>query len=331
MTKKEKIEILISQYHSGKISEKDKFWLMEWKDSNSDNMKEFDRVMRICKEQQFQMPLAELNSAREQFKSNLMVKMLEDKKSSKKFSKIAAVVILFILIGSNSISFLQKYNFVSDYSDKTFAVYTASGEKSSCVLPDSTKVWLNSTSKVNFRWDVKNNIRFAQVDGETFFDVTKSKMPFLVESGNIHVKVYGTQFNVRRLLNKNIEVSLKEGSVEVFKKSGESLVKLSPGQKVVVSQSGEYVNKTDVDVRNISLWKESEFVFRDHSLEDIASVLSDIYGVKVVIKDEKLKDLRFRCIIRREKTLINTLENLSQSSDIQYSISKGEVLLSINN
>ena len=65
------------------------------------------------------------------------------------------------------------------------------------ILPDGSKVWLNSESSIRYPVSFSNKERKVFVTGETFFEVAKDKTkPFRVVAGDVTVEALGTQFNV---------------------------------------------------------------------------------------------------------------------------------------
>ena len=94
------------------------------------------------------------------------------------------------------------------------------GQKSKVILADGTQVWLNSGSTLSVSID-NTNRRKVQLSGEAYFDVTKDKKsPFIVNTKDYAVKVYGTQFNVRSYDDQTgSETILKEGSVWIVTQS----------------------------------------------------------------------------------------------------------------
>ena len=61
-------------------------------------------------------------------------------------------------------------------------------------LPDGSKVFLNSNSKLTFPSRFENDQREVQLEGEALFEVKKSGIPFRVLCGNSSTTVLGTVF-----------------------------------------------------------------------------------------------------------------------------------------
>ena len=71
------------------------------------------------------------------------------------------------------------------------------GETFKVVLSDGTEVLLNSDSRLSYPTVFKGKERVVSLEGEAYFNVTKNtEHPFIVKSGNVQVRVLGTEFNV---------------------------------------------------------------------------------------------------------------------------------------
>src|SRR5699024_6685187 len=72
------------------------------------------------------------------------------------------------------------------------------GIKLTKVLPDGSKVILNSNSSISYTDGFAKDKRELTLQGEGFFQVTKDPArPFTVHTGNIATTALGTSFNVR--------------------------------------------------------------------------------------------------------------------------------------
>ena len=69
--------------------------------------------------------------------------------------------------------------------------------KTKLTLQDGTKVWLNAGSKIQYDSDFGRE-RLLKLSGEAYLEVAKDEdCPFIVDAGEVKVKVLGTCFNVR--------------------------------------------------------------------------------------------------------------------------------------
>ena len=82
-------------------------------------------------------------------------------------------------------------------------------------LADGTEVWLNAETELRYPTVFSSLERRVKLQGEGYFKVAKNeKQPFIVEVGDIEVKVYGTQFNISTQNKDNIETVLVSGRLD---------------------------------------------------------------------------------------------------------------------
>ena len=82
------------------------------------------------------------------------------------------------------------------------------------VLPDSTRVWINSDSELRFPTNFVDGVRRVELRGEAFFDVAHDRRsPFVVTLSGGDITVYGTRFNVTDYKETGLSAVLVEGSI----------------------------------------------------------------------------------------------------------------------
>lgn len=71
------------------------------------------------------------------------------------------------------------------------------GAEFQLILPDGTKVWLNSDSELKYPNVFDGSTRSVYLKGEAYFEVKHSDaQPFIVNAGEYAIRVLGTAFNV---------------------------------------------------------------------------------------------------------------------------------------
>jgi ferric-dicitrate binding protein FerR (iron transport regulator) len=164
---------------------------------------------------------------------------------------------------------------------------TAYGETRQEVLPDGSEVMLNANTNLSYRKWKAGTDREVWVNGEAFFHVKKTaqKTKFIVHTGHFDVVVTGTQFNVLNRNNKN-NVLLQEGSVTIQSKGQQ--VYLKPGEYVEYNSTG--IQKKAIDNAPVLAWMEHKLDFENTPMKEVASMITDIYGIKVTLADQALAD-----------------------------------------
>jgi len=229
-------------------------------------------------------------------------------------------------------------------------ISTRNGSKTSLLLPDGTKVWLNAGSKLIYDSSFDKSLREVSLSGEGYFDVVKNKQkPFIIHASKINIKVLGTEFDVKSYpSDKTTEASLIRGSIEVtFNDQPSKKVILKPNEKIVVdnfkfenhlAQTVEdpkskntvaeipkeaavhnltYQDKTG-DIIETS-WVENKLVFQNESFEEIARKLERWYGVTIQFENEKLKTDHLTGSFTNE-TIRQALDAMKFTESFGYSI-----------
>lgn len=157
---------------------------------------------------------------------------------------------------------------------------TPKGGQYQIVLPDGSKVWLNSSSSIKFPAIFSKNERKVEVTGEVFFEVVKDKnRPFKVSFLENEIEVLGTSFNVMAYMDEaSSKTTLVEGSVSL--KNNRSQMFLKPGQQATVGTAG-LISKKEVDIDEAIAWKKGQFYFRDATIEEVMKKAARWYDVQI--------------------------------------------------
>lgn len=154
----------------------------------------------------------------------------------------AAVVAAVLLAGGLTTVLLSKR------LAQPVTVVTQLGERSQVVLPDGTKVWLNSSSSVEYVAPFFSRQRRVKMEGEAYFEVEHDRRaPFVVSTNGLDVEVLGTRFNIRNDDNDHrVTTVLLEGAVKASASGhGQASVRLHPAQQLVFDTRTHAMRLTD--------------------------------------------------------------------------------------
>ncbi|WP_162817850.1 FecR domain-containing protein [Niabella yanshanensis] len=225
-------------------------------------------------------------------------------------------------------------------------VATKKGSKSNLVLPDGSKVWINSDSKISYKDGFGKTHRTLTLTGEAYFDVVKDPdRPFLIHTPELDVKVLGTAFNVRSYPDEsNTTTTLVRGSLQVkLNKHEQQVYVLKPDEKLIVDKeplqlSKEHPGNAEDGIVKLKIiktdsippeaqWTNNALVFENKRLDEIAIILSRWYGVQVIIdSSRKIKAETFTGFYDNE-SLQNVLESLKIYMGFRYKIENNTVLI----
>jgi ferric-dicitrate binding protein FerR (iron transport regulator) len=201
-------------------------------------------------------------------------------------------------------------------------------------LSDGTKVYLNSGTSLRFPVNfIGGHDREVFIEGEAFFEVTKSKLSqFKVSSNNTSVNVYGTKFNFKHFPEDNFsEVILTEGSLGVSKinleNDGKILV-IKPGEKAKVLFDEDKIERSRVNVKLYTSWINGRVAFRNESLPNLIQKLERIYNVIIINSNDNIADKKFTAtILYKEESINEVLSYLSQVYGLEYQILDNKILI----
>lgn len=162
-------------------------------------------------------------------------------------------------------------------------------------LKDGTEVILRSDSKLRLvnpgRWDQERRV---QLIGEAFFDVASdAKRPFLVEAGDLLIRVMGTSFSVAERPEEDlIEVLVNSGKVGVHLQGTTEPVLLGAGDLLTWNAATSQSRQVRTSTANLLSWHSGVLTFSGTPLAEVCRDLSRHYQVDIRVT-EKLAACRF--------------------------------------
>lgn len=160
-------------------------------------------------------------------------------------------------------------------------ISTPRGGQYQLILPDGSKVCLNSASSLTFPTYFTGKTRDVTITGEAYFEVSKNRdMPFVVKSNQTTIEVLGTHFNVMAYNDEaEMKTTLLEGSVKI--NNGTETGFLKPGQQAVLNKAGKMKVLSDVDVDEVTAWKDGIFQFNGIGIDAIMRQAARWYDVDI--------------------------------------------------
>ncbi|MDB6098250.1 MAG: iron dicitrate transporter FecR [Gammaproteobacteria bacterium] len=169
---------------------------------------------------------------------------------------------------------------------------TAMGEIRQVPLADGSRLTLDELSRVSVQYETATR-RVRLEFGEVLFEVAKDpKRPFVVQAGNIRVRAVGTAFVVRRHTDGDVEVTVSEGTVDIWREtsSSEPAVRLAAGNRTLVTTKAVAVpvKLTDAQLARAVAWSVKVIDLDGRTLGDAAAEMNHYTSRTVVIADQRL-------------------------------------------
>ena len=240
------------------------------------------------------------------------------RKIIKSYGKVAAILLLPLLIYTSIDLFFRYFHQETAWAE----IYSPNGARTQFSLPDGTRGWLNSNTKLKYPLDFKEN-RHLDLTGEAYFEVTHNKRsPFVVSTQNIDIMVLGTVFSVSAINGENTtEVVLEKGKVAVENQETKLLTNLEPDEKLIFNNKNKEFQTMVVNAQQYNSWKDGLLVFRNEPLSEVFKRLSRWYNVKITIEDQQINRYKYRATFRDEP-IEEVIRLIAITVPIEYVIQK---------
>ncbi len=167
---------------------------------------------------------------------------------------------------------------------------TQAAEQKYILLPDSTQVWLNVASTLEFPESFTNGKHEVYLTGEAFFDVKHAaNKPFIIHTGSVATTVLGTAFNIKAYPGQpDVVVDVKRGKVRV-KRNEQVLATLTKGQQVIVTPAGKNAVVENKNESAVADWTAGQLSFTSRPLFDILHDSERNYNATIELNDSSLQ------------------------------------------
>ena len=203
-------------------------------------------------------------------------------------------------------------------------IQVASGaEKVLVTFPDGSTGFLNAASEFSYpeKFGLSRDVEFS---GEAYFDIKKSKKPFVINANGVDVKVLGTAFNLVTSENE-VHLYVDRGLV-AFEKDGEE-TPVEAGKQAVFDKVTNTVSIKDVPDANIMSWRNGTFKFEDTPFGEVLNELSGYYEVEFKLANKNLKSCRVSASING-RSLEEVLLLLESILDVKTKLKDNTVKIS---
>lgn len=209
-------------------------------------------------------------------------------------------------------------------------IETPAGGQYMVVLPDGTRVWLNSSSSLRFPVNFASDKRRVELSGEGYFEVAKmagnvetAAQPFEVHTATQDIEVLGTHFNVNAYTDEpDTKTTLLAGSVRINRRSDGKSVLLKPGEQASLDAKRIRVSAADTEAETD--WKNGYFILSRENLEGIMRKIARWYNVEVEYEGQPATGT-FSGIVARSNNISAMLGTLEATGSVRF-ILKGRKL-----
>lgn len=362
---KDEIENIVIKFLDGSISQAEENQLLEWMKGDESRLQDFIEHQEIWKASSCvysEKSDKEVAFRKIHEKIDIYNNRYQFMRTAFKYSLHIAATILFVI--SLAILFQHRISHqkINSYTNNYYTeISTSGGNRSKITLPDGTKVWINANTTLRYPSVFESDKREVFVDGEIFLDVAKdSSRPFYVETSSLKLEVLGTSFNVNSYSDENVEqLTLVEGSLKIVPKGtisgNENSLTIKPnetalfkkeqrviavhelesntGNKEVEFDQNQVVLKRDIsdipvsELESIISWKEDRLIFKNETLEEMCNKMERWYGIKILIKDESIKNNRYTGKFIYNESIDQVMYILQRTTQLNFTLEKDELTI----
>lgn len=299
---------LLQRYIEGRVTTKEAEQVVDWLDADEAHVKEFMALHKA-----FDISVMNQSAAQTLRKRAKQIKL---RSIGVELVKIAAVILLILGI-QYGWEFRQSEQ---DLKEQPLyqTLYVPAGQRAELTLPDSTKVWLNAHSKLVYPLSFQKDTRSVELSGEAYFEVRRNeKVPFVVKTSKVDVKVLGTEFNVSAYEEEaDFEVALLKGRVLLESSRLREPHSMKPGE-MVYFKDGQYYSGL---IQNLDYfkWKEGLICFQNEPISDIMDKLSLYFDVKIQHQNQAFLKERYTGKFRSKDGVEQVLKVLQMEHHFRY-------------
>lgn len=312
------MEELLTKYFTGEITVQEKKVLFEAMDTDLSLREEFYALQNAlavsgCMEGENDALISE--EGRKRFTGKLFKRRLS--RWALHSCKYAALICVVAV----SAYFLTRNQLAGELEQRYTEISAPNGQRVKVNLPDGTVAWLSPCSTLRYAASFNDQDRNVELEGATFFDVAhNATKPFRILTGDYHITVLGTRFNVMAYPESDrFEIDLVEGSVRINNAN-------DPTDQLVLRPNEQAV------LRNNRLWKQTSAFDNEEYLKNgivsfksrpFGEILDDVslwQGVKLTVESTVDTQRLVTGKFRQSDSLESILRALQAVADFRYKI-----------
>ncbi|MGK7396009.1 MAG: FecR family protein [Candidatus Cyclobacteriaceae bacterium M3_2C_046] len=305
---------ILAKYLGGESNQDERQQVEAWRKLNSQNEAFFQKMKLVWQrsEKVVNATVPETDKAWESLSGRISPSLKASQPKERQLSqwpmilRYAAVFILFSLLGLG----LWQLNQANH-----FQTFTTASTRDSLLLPDGSKVILNTFSSLRYPKKFSSSSRTVKLKGEGFFIVEpEADRPFMIQAGQAHVQVLGTRFNLKAPPDQEyVSCTVISGKVSLTA-SGQELILVKNQQGVWQDQ--QLIKTTYIGTNQIS-WYTRRFVFEETPLSQVIRELNQVYQKDITLENPDLGQCTITVSLQGER-LEKILEIITMTLGMEF-------------
>ena len=313
------IEEILYRYFRGELSADDQADVERWRNADLANQKLFDehRVLFLdMKALSFYKSLPQAEDSWDEFKEENSVRSIQSPSmKTTTFLKYAASILVVV-----SAAFAV-YRFQAQPESIAIAQADIVQE---LVLPDESKIVAREGAKIQYLAPFQNSERRVRLEGGAYFDVSNDpKRPFVIESGEVEVRVLGTKFYLDQEAEDSFTIQVEEGKVLVSYQETHEIIGAGTSVKLdlVTAEVLETVDETGLS----TFWKNRRLAFNLTPIQEVVRAVNQAYSAKIQL--EGSTEGCALTVVFENESLENVLEVITSTLNYEMVDDQGEYIL----
>lgn len=198
--------------------------------------------------------------------------------------------------------------------------FSERGEQKYLLLPDSTEVWLNAASSIEFPDHFNADKREVKLQGEAFFKISRdAKKPFIIRAGKVSALTQGSSFNIKAYPGeRSVTVSVSEGKVKLNRDEA-MVATYMRGQQVKIDNETQTIAEGYITAGKVAAWRQDDIIYEDEYLGDVIADLERVYNVNISVESSDILYQKISASFKKIIGIKQALATLCQLSDTEFS------------
>lgn len=196
------------------------------------------------------------------------------------------------------------------------------------ILNDGSLVWMHGESKVMYYEKQSDGARYTTFEGEALFEVVKdANHPFIVQCGDVKVKVLGTSFSIKTN-PEHVELTVLTGKVNLSSPANTEGIDVLPQEKVIYKSNGEFekLSPNQEEIATITENTDYNMQFTNNRMDDVIKRIESKFNVSVKLSDKNIRDCQITADFT-DQSLEKSLQLITEVLDVTYSIKDNTITI----
>lgn len=269
---------------------------------------------------------ADWNSLHEKFGFSKQAREHHPSRQFRRMTYRVMRVAALILLAFASAVFIYYYTGNGRFSKLDWVTLDASEQSGEIILPDGSKVSINTGSRLSYPVEFKGSKRTVKLEGEAFFEVARNeeKAFVVIVADEASTEVLGTSFHLREDPGKKrVFLTVLSGKVAFYPKGKKKEALVLGRDEHAEYHNGHIKQHISFDLNFLS-WKTRTLTFDNTPLPQVLLQLGKHYRKEFHIVDVGLDTLALTGTYKNQK-IEDVLEEISLVLDIAFEVTDGRI------